>query len=560
MHDYLLGTTELGNVALAHVGGKDSIDSFSELIGVVREKCGDPVAGLFAEPVRNPARPGKPALVTWYAAFEGSTVPLSQLDPADKARATALLRDRLARFASLFVGPASGPVFASWLYILDPKDVVSIAGQPVLTNWGMVPACTGEASASREAHFRRVLGGVLPDDAPAPPFSDPEAAVFATRLAHAQDNSEPGAAAPATSVKAAAAKSSAAEAAPLAPPLSRPWLAPLIAVATAALVLAVIDLFHLLRYPDAPIAQSFADRVDLQRQTNQALAERLAQLKQAAGNVCLAPNTQGEQKLLPVAPEKTTVPVAPRQGQSQPGASSLADLIDKATVLVVNGNSSGSGFFISERNIVTNHHVVGDASGVMVGNRALGGFVKARVAAVGAGRERGTQDVAVLEIESGSAVPALRIGVTPGRLRPVLAAGFPGAVISTIDLGRTDQLPEANISAGIVTSRQFQKPDGVGAIIHTAQIGPGNSGGPLVDEGACAVGVNSWFSFDSDQTQNFQTYNESLDAEELRKFLDSHDISYVKADAECAPLAPPKPESPAPRPETPAPRPATGPN
>ena len=76
VHDYLLGTTELGNVALAHVGGKDSIDSFSELIGVIRVKCGDPIAGLFAEPVRNPARPGKPLVVTWYAAFEGAAVPL----------------------------------------------------------------------------------------------------------------------------------------------------------------------------------------------------------------------------------------------------------------------------------------------------------------------------------------------------------------------------------------------------------------------------------------------------------------------------------------------------
>jgi S1-C subfamily serine protease len=300
----------------------------------------------------------------------------------------------------------------------------------------------------------------------------------------------------------------------------------------------------MLRYPDASPVRPASERLDLQRQTNQALEERLAQLKQAARNVCLAPS---QPKLLPPSPEKTNVPVPPLPGQSQPGSATIADLIDKATVLIVNDNSIGSGFFISERNIVTNHHVVGDATQVKVGSRALGGFVDARVIAVGAGRSNGTQDIAVLEVESNPGAPALRICVTHQRLRPVMAAGFPGAVLSTIDPRRTDQLPEANISSGMVTSRQVQQPGGVGAIIHTAQIGHGNSGGPLVDEGACAVGVNSWLSLDADRGRSYQTYNESLDAEELRKFLDSHNISYVKSDSECAPLAPPKPETPAPR-------------
>jgi hypothetical protein len=92
VHDYLLGTTELGKVALAHVGGRDSIDSFAELIGEVRARCGDSVASLFAEPVRSPARPGKPPVVTWYAAFEGPAVALGQLDPAEQARVKGLTR------------------------------------------------------------------------------------------------------------------------------------------------------------------------------------------------------------------------------------------------------------------------------------------------------------------------------------------------------------------------------------------------------------------------------------------------------------------------------------
>ena len=176
----------------------------------------------------------------------------------------------------------------------------------------------------------------------------------------------------------------------------------MVAVAVAAAVLAAINLFHMLRYPDPSIAQVVADRLDLQRQTNQALEERLAQLKRAVTNVCVAPNAPGQPRLLPPAPEKTNVPVTPRSGQSQPGSTTIADLIDKATVLILNGNTSGSGFFISENHVVTNHHVVGDSLQVKVGNRALGGFVDARVIAVGAGRNRGTQDVAVLEVENGA--------------------------------------------------------------------------------------------------------------------------------------------------------------
>ena len=77
------------------------------------------------------------------------------------------------------------------------------------------------------------------------------------------------------------------------------------------------------------------------------------------------------------------------------------------------------------------------------------------------------------------------------------AAGYPGAVLETIK--DSSSLPEANFTQGILTSRQAQAPAGIGTIIHTAQIGHGNSGGPLVDAGGCAVGVNSWLNVDAEQ-------------------------------------------------------------
>ena len=72
MHDFLLGTTELGKVALAHVGGKD-LSTVFRIGGRCARAVRRSVAALFASNhVRSPTRPGKPPVVTWYAAVEGA--------------------------------------------------------------------------------------------------------------------------------------------------------------------------------------------------------------------------------------------------------------------------------------------------------------------------------------------------------------------------------------------------------------------------------------------------------------------------------------------------------
>lgn len=569
MHPYLLETTELNASTLAHVGEKDSIDSFQDLIGIVSARCGPEVASLFAEPVRGFNRVSKAPNITWYCAYEGTPFPVTHLDASERQHVADLLRTRLEAFKSLFSDATAGPVLASWLYLLSSSDILSVAGQPVLKNWGMVPTAAATSQVEREAHFRQTLEGVVPNT-PAPPFSNDEAQSFANRLAGNAAPEESAAAQPETRSSSSPPRGIKVETPRSVSPVkadpghARPWLPPLIATTIAAAILAAVNLFDMLRYPEANLTKTAGERLELQRQTNQALSERLQQLKLAANNVCQAvpgarnpPGAGDFQPLLPVTPERTSVPTPAKPGQAQPTPSTIADLLDKATVLVVNGDSIGSGFFISDRDIVTNHHVVGDSAKVTIGNRALGGFFPAKVVAVGNGRSRGTQDLAVLEIEPNPGSQALKIGVAPERLRPVMAAGFPGAILSTIKLSPNDQLPEANLSAGIVTSHQIQEPDRIGTIIHTAQIGHGNSGGPLVDEGACAVGVNSWLSLDADRVQSYQTYNESLDARELRQFLDSRNISYSSADADCSPT--PLPAPPAAKPDSPAPRPTAAP-
>jgi S1-C subfamily serine protease len=545
-HQYLLGTTELDQSILARVGAQDSIDAYSSIIDTIRTRCGDEVASLFAEPVRGYNRATGVQNVTWFCSYEGTPFPFTQLDAAALRPVAKLLRERLAVLLPLFADPKLGPTLASWLYLTSPADLTSVAGQPVLKNWGMVPASTANSDEAREAVFRRTIEPYAPR-MPLPPFNNEEAQSFLPKLAEVEARKESLAAraAIATQDNGGSGKPTADDLPPRRQPtgfIQRAWLPPIVACLAALAVLIALNTFDILRYPQTANRDLDAELEENQRATNKALKERLEQLTMANKNVCQmvpgARNPPGAgdlQKLLPVTPERARVDVPPRDGRG-PEQMSVAGLLDGATVIVINGNTSGSGFFFSDRYVMTNHHVVRDATDVKIGNKALGGFIPAKVIAKGRGRTRGTQDLAVLEVQPRPGLQFLKVSIVPERLKTVTAAGFPGAVISTEQRAGPDGLPQANFTTGIVTSHQNQKPDGVGTIIHTAQIGHGNSGGPLIDEGGCVVGVNSWLSFDGDETRNYQTYNQSIDADELRKFLSESGVSFDSTDSPCTPL------------------------
>jgi serine protease Do len=137
----------------------------------------------------------------------------------------------------------------------------------------------------------------------------------------------------------------------------------------------------------------------------------------------------------------------------------------------------GSGFIVDASGvIVTNAHVVGAATEVQVG-LADGRTLPARVL----GRDVAT-DIAVLKIEAGQPLAALRFGDSD-RTRIgewVMAMGSP------FGLG-------SSVTAGIVSARGRQ----IGAgpyddFIQTdAPINPGNSGGPLFNAAGEVIGVNT---------------------------------------------------------------------
>ena len=147
------------------------------------------------------------------------------------------------------------------------------------------------------------------------------------------------------------------------------------------------------------------------------------------------------------------------------------------------GVATGTGFLIArDGSIVTNEHVVAGGSIVSVRFGEEGKNVRVRVV----GRDRDT-DLALLRVRPralGDAVP-LALG-SSDRVRvgdTAIALGNP--------LGL-----ERSLTLGVVSAvgREIEAPGGkeIRGVVQTdAAIGPGSSGGPLVDERGRVVGVNS---------------------------------------------------------------------
>ena len=152
-------------------------------------------------------------------------------------------------------------------------------------------------------------------------------------------------------------------------------------------------------------------------------------------------------------------------------------------VAVQVGGASGTGFVIDgDGTIVTNAHVVGEASQASVRFGDSGSTVDAEVL----GSDPST-DLAVLRVDPSGA----------GTLRPLTLADSDDVRVGddVIAIGHPFGL-DRTATAGIVSGlgREIESPNGfsIDEVIQTdAAINPGNSGGPLVDAKGRVVGVNS---------------------------------------------------------------------
>jgi len=183
------------------------------------------------------------------------------------------------------------------------------------------------------------------------------------------------------------------------------------------------------------------------------------------------------------AAPRTTV--APSVGGARPSGDvgSVYAAASPAVVSIRAGSGSGTGFVLGdEGTIVTNAHVVGDATEVQVRFEGRESAVTGRVL----GTDRST-DLAAVRVQEGALA-----GV-----RPLELADSDGVRVGqlAVAIGSPFGL-EQTATAGIVSGleREIQAPDGfqIDRVIQTdAPINPGNSGGPLLDARGRVIGVNS---------------------------------------------------------------------
>ncbi|KAA0675698.1 serine protease [Roseomonas genomospecies 6] len=352
----------------------------------------------------------------------------------------------------------------------------------------------------------------------------------------------------------------------------RPWVAPTIACLVAAIVLLFLLIPGVLRYPAAlaPEPAAFTPAPGAQAATNRALEERIASLRRLLdARVCVAPDgyhlpdgpaaaavQPQDRAALPAAPPDQTRVPPQSVPENRPFSGSLLDLLDQATVLVLQTDAagkvqgSGTGFFVAPGRVLTNRHVTAGDAGrkIHVVSRATG-VATAQILAESADGEPGSPDFALLGVPEGNGanlpVP-LSFAPPAERLVNVITAGYPGMVLNTdgrfqqLLRGEQTELPTAAVTEGVVTA--VQSGAGTGMVLHTAQITPGNSGGPLVDRCGRVLGINTFIQAREEGRMNY-----ALAAADASRFLAANNVRVRAATGACIPPS-----------GTPAPPPAAG--
>ncbi|WP_026606809.1 S1 family peptidase [Methylocapsa acidiphila] len=592
---FLLSSDLTGCVAVTH-GGRAAAAQYGDFIARLEAVCGRDAAELFAEPMLPRGSPGS-AAISWYGPLEGRPVEIDSIDAVARKPVADMLSRRLEALASAFADAQLEPLILACLNVASSRDVVAVGGEPILVNWGYLPQDIADDPARRLEHFSRTLGRFAPKLIPLAAaglgVSSSEAAPEAAPQPPATASTAPQAETPAAPLLARKATTPAPiefnqlETAPA-------GRAPLVAAAIAAVLLLVLLLPGVLAYPHFG-DQAARDEFEAQRlrASNESLEAQLKALRKAdETGVCRADNSapvpeMGDpskpapnMELLPKPPDKAALPAKPGEPAQ---AATIAQLLEKSVVYVFvlekgDKASTGTGFFISPTQLITNRHVVEDALDdqfIFIGSKALNGARLARVVAKTPPRQEdvGPQsDFAVLELAKPADVEALKLGPAPPKLSTAYIAGYPGFLVhadsdrikfieglkEALQRGETDEqlaarrfnVPSVDLRYGRINNVMSSGLHETPIIVHDMQVAHGNSGGPLIDGCGRLGGVNTAFLADEHQVGNV-----ALSVVALRKFLTDLHISFTADDTSCGPTTTEaRPETPTPPAPSPSPK------
>lgn len=238
------------------------------------------------------------------------------------------------------------------------------------------------------------------------------------------------------------------------------------------------------------------------------------------------------------------------QGNYEEQRRAMARKLEAATLMVLcidDGSiSSGSGFVVADGYIITNAHVVDDASRrakFYVFNDTLEPTEVKVMAKAYQQREASGNDFAILKYTSpaGINLPTLAFNTDVQRMDKVSAWGYP-AIVTQFDQSMQDfhrsglknfTPPPVVYTEGTVSTLVRDK--GGSSIIHTAPIAGGNSGGPLVNSRGEVVGINTWGYSDRERGSVIFA---SLTGSDIITFMRKHKVEPTMAEKP-RPQAPP---------------------
>lgn len=201
--------------------------------------------------------------------------------------------------------------------------------------------------------------------------------------------------------------------------------------------------------------------------------------------------------------------------------------------------SMGSGFAISPHHIVTNAHVVAAVAGDA--DNPLAETAVAVIPSEGTQRLRGTiiafdpvRDLAIIDVGSTRLEPLAIYSGPVDSGEHSAALGYPGNVDMATATSFDDLInPAAPVrSEGNISGQRTI--DGKLALLHTAAISRGNSGGPLVDDCGRVLGVNTYIT---NTESGDAPFGFAIVSQEVMSFLREHGEQFQQVGSACVTMA-----------------------